>query len=290
VDSSTYLLSDGWLTLWKSAPPSSEIVEDMKSEEEKSNWYNPFMYSSEETDLSYNEVSPEKSGYWFNPFLDSPSDIQENGSEEPGSNSWYSWYYTKSHNKSVGELADKNIPFCTERKKFLCPNLKDQFKAAVCCNSNWLARGSSLNTGDECMIDLNEMERQCAIRTCYKTPDSLAEGSWNTDGCSYSPDYLLSYESCVMHDLCYVTPGTTKKGCDDAMEDNINKIYCDNVNYKDSYSCSLRSKVGRMANKVLSLTDRYFVLSQDEKETCELQDGFMSGSWKYVLRSVQNIY
>jgi hypothetical protein len=35
-------------------------------------------------------------------------------------------------------------------------------------------------------------------------------GKWNTDGCTYVPDLFLNYEACVMHDLCYVTPGVTK--------------------------------------------------------------------------------
>ena len=37
-------------------------------------------------------------------------------------------------------------------------------------------------------------------------------------------------QACVIHDLCYVTPGVTKAECDKVMKDNINKIYCDNVN------------------------------------------------------------
>merc|ERR1711973_327198 len=160
--------------------------------------------------------------------------------------SWYNyiysddWYATRK--MSVDELAEKDIPFCTEKKTFLCPNLKDKFQTKVCCDSHWIAKGASLNTGDECMIDLSEMERQCEIRTCYKSLESVFPGKWNTDGCTFSPDYFHSYEACVLHDLCYVTPGTTKRGCDDAMEDNINKIYCDNLNYKDSYPCAIRSK------------------------------------------------
>ena len=38
----------------------------------------------------------------------------------------------------------------------------------------------------------------------------LCSGQWNTDGCTYVPDLFLNYEACVMHDLCYVTPGVTK--------------------------------------------------------------------------------
>jgi len=188
--------------------------------------------------------------------------------------------------ESVDTLAEKNINVCSEDKKvFLCPNLRQSFAARVCCDSNWLAKGANLNTGDECMIDLREMERQCEFRTCYKSPEYGETDFWNTDGCTLSPDYMLSYEACVMHDLCYVTPGTTKKGCDDAMEENIKKIYCENVNYADSYSCAIRSRVGDFASKILSLTDRYYEAAAQEREGCELQDGYMTGTWKYVLRS-----
>jgi len=59
----------------------------------------------------------------------------------------------------------------------------------------------------------------------------LVDGKFNTtDGCTYIPDVLLNYESCVIHDLCYVTPGVTKTECDEVMKENINKIYCENVN------------------------------------------------------------
>ncbi len=37
-------------------------------------------------------------------------------------------------------------------------------------------------------------------------------GKWNTDGCTYVPDLFLNFEACVMHDLCYISPGATKVG------------------------------------------------------------------------------
>ena len=52
----------------------------------------------------------------------------------------------------------------------------------------------------------------------------------NTNGCSFIPDILLNHEACVIHDLCYVTPGASKTQCDDSMQKNINRVYCDNVN------------------------------------------------------------
>lgn len=59
----------------------------------------------------------------------------------------------------------------------------------------------------------------------------VENGHFNiSDGCSFIPDKLLNYEACVIHDLCYITPGVTKEDCDRVMEDNINTIYCNNVN------------------------------------------------------------
>ena len=40
----------------------------------------------------------------------------------------------------------------------------------------------------------------------------------------------MQIKACVIHDLCYVTPGVSKEECDEVMKENINKIYCDNVN------------------------------------------------------------
>ena len=87
------------------------------------------------------------------------------------------------------------------------------------------------------------MADQCNIFSCYGNTDN---GTYSTDGCTYIPDIMLNYEvaivvwsnmflysavqSCVIHDLCYVTPGVTKEDCDEVMKDNINEIYCNNVN------------------------------------------------------------
>ena len=68
---------------------------------------------------------------------------------------------------------------------------------------------------------------QCTVFSCYGVED----GHFNiSDGCSFIPDVLLNYESCVIHDLCYITPASTKPSCDRFMEANMNSIYCDNVN------------------------------------------------------------
>jgi len=238
----------GYLSSWF-GPKSADNIQD-----EDSKW------------LSYIYSSPEK--------------------EVKDEEAWYSSIFrTASDDTSSEEFAEVET-FCTAKKTFLCPNLKQHFQAPVCCDSNWIAKGANLNTGDECFIDLAEMEKQCDIRTCYKAKaEENSESVWSTDGCTMSPDYFLSYESCVMHDLCYVTPGTTKEGCDNAMEDNINKIYCENVNYKDSYSCYVRSKVGDFANKVMSLTDRWYKASESERKNCTLEESVLTGTWKYLLRA-----
>ena len=79
------------------------------------------------------------------------------------------------------------------------------------------------------------MLEQCTVFSCYGVED----GHFNiSDGCSFIPDVLLNYESCVIHDLCYITPASTKPVCDRFMEANMNSIYCDNVNrYLTSLPC-----------------------------------------------------
>ncbi len=55
-----------------------------------------------------------------------------------------------------------------------------------------------------------------SLLTVQKVGRSLTSvctsGKWNTDGCTYVPDLFLNFEACVMHDLCYITPGATKVG------------------------------------------------------------------------------
>ena len=87
--------------------------------------------------------------------------------------------------------------------------------------------GSPIGLGSKCWVDMGALERQCSIFSCYKE-GNITLG--NNNGCSYIPDRMLNYEACVIHDLCYVTPGTNKTACDNAMEKNIVTIYCDNLN------------------------------------------------------------
>jgi len=109
----------------------------------------------------------------------------------------------------------------------------------------------------------------------------LVDGKFNTtDGCTYIPDVLLNYESCVIHDLCYVTPGVTKTECDEVMKENINKIYCENVNIFEQRLCSLRAS---FAAKALEWTDRYFLAAGLERETCQRTDSLLTRMWKYSL-------
>jgi hypothetical protein len=52
-----------------------------------------------------------------------------------------------------------------------------------------------------------------AVQKVERTLSSVCtSGKWNTDGCTYVPDLFLNFEACVMHDLCYITPGATKVG------------------------------------------------------------------------------
>ena len=104
---------------------------------------------------------------------------------------------------------------------------RGKFSAQTCCSSLWLSIGAPLGLGNECWIDRNQMVDQCSVYSCYGTED----GHFNiSDGCSLVPDVLLNYDSCVIHDLCYITPGATKPLCDHFMQENMNTIYCDNVN------------------------------------------------------------
>ena len=73
--------------------------------------------------------------------------------------------------------------------------------------------------------------RKATISTQIFFSCSVDNGHFNiSDGCTWLPDQLLNYEACVIHDLCYITPGLTKSTCDEVMQENINLIYCNNVN------------------------------------------------------------
>ena len=65
------------------------------------------------------------------------------------------------------------------------------------------------------------------------------------NGCSYVPNTLFNEEACNIHDLCYITPGASKKECDDTFVDNILRIYCDNVNVLERLACTGKYKSKR---------------------------------------------
>jgi len=168
-------------------------------------------------------------------------------------------------------------PVCTT-KVLTCPDYRQTFTADACCSPLWHSVGSPLGLGNECWVDLDKMAEQCSIFSCY---GNLINGTFNsTDGCTYIPDILLNYESCVIHDLCYVTPGVTKAGCDSVLQDNINKIYCDNVNVYERKICSVRAS---LASTALEWTDKYFVAAGVERETCQIADSWLTRIWKYSL-------
>merc|ERR1712183_80652 len=166
------------------------------------------------------------------------------------------------------------------QKILTCPDGVGKFSASTCCSSLWLSIGAPLGLGNECWTDLEQMLEQCTVFSCY----GVAEGHFNiSDGCSFIPDVLLNYESCVIHDLCYITPASTKPTFDRFMETNMNSIYCDNVNRYERALCKMRAK---MASKALGWTDRYFVASGLMRENCEMSDGWLDRIWKFTKSSV----
>ena len=58
----------------------------------------------------------------------------------------------------------------------------------------------------------------------------------------FSTVYYLQ-AACNIHDLCYITPGSTKKACDDTFVENIILIYCDNVNVFERIACRGRAQL-----------------------------------------------
>ena len=93
----------------------------------------------------------------------------------------------------------------------------------------------------------------------------------------------MTLQACVIHDLCYVTPGVTKAECDDVMADNINKIYCDNVNRYERQICSARAAAAR---SVLGWTDSHFTEARREREECSVADSFVTQLWKFSVNSL----
>jgi len=72
----------------------------------------------------------------------------------------------------------------------------------------------------------------------------------------------------------------SKTECDDVMKDNINKIYCDNVNTYERALCSVRASLAATA---LEWTDLYFVAAGIAREKCQLADSLLTRIWKYSV-------
>ena len=78
---------------------------------------------------------------------------------------------------------------------------------------------------------------------------------------------LFNEAACNIHDLCYITPGASKKFCDDTFVENIVSAYCDNVNVLERLSCTGRAQ---LAGAVVSAIDSFYDDSAETRETCGL--------------------
>jgi len=151
-----------------------------------------------------------------------------------------------------------------------CPDPTHTFSSKACCSSLWLNLGSTVGLGNECTIDMGDMEAGCPMYDCYKN-DSTAE--LNVNGCSYVPNTLFNEAACNIHDLCYITPGSTKQGCDDTFVENIILIYCDNVNIFERIACRGRAQ---LAGAVVSAIDSFYDDSEELRRSCSQTDGSMA--------------
>ena len=71
----------------------------------------------------------------------------------------------------------------------------------------------------------------------------MQTGELNANGCSWVPNTLFNEAACNIHDLCYITPGASKRDCDQTFVSNIISIYCDNVNPLERLSCVGRAQL-----------------------------------------------
>ena len=85
------------------------------------------------------------------------------------------------------------------------------------------------------------------------------------NGCTGVPNTLFNEAACNIHDLCYITPGATKKECDDTFVDNIVRVYCDNVNVLERLACTGRAQ---LAGAVVSAIDSFYDDSAETRATC----------------------
>jgi len=79
--------------------------------------------------------------------------------------------------------------------------------------------------------------------------------------------------ACNIHDLCYITPGSTKQGCDDTFVENIILIYCDNVNIIERIACRGRAQ---LAGAVVSAIDSFYDDSEELRRSCSQTGGSMA--------------
>ena len=143
-----------------------------------------------------------------------------------------------------------------------CPSPSISFTAQACCSSLWLSLGSPVGLGNECSIDMSEMTAACPMYDCYT---NKTDGSLNVNGCSYVPNTLFNVGACNIHDLCYITPGASKKECDDTFVDNILRIYCDNVNVVERLACTGRAQ---LAGAVVSAIHTFYDESEEVRAGC----------------------
>ena len=185
---------------------------------------------------------------------------------------------------------------CTEVTLW-CPEPTTSFTTRACCSSLWLSLGAPVGLGNECNIDMADMESKCAMYDCYK---NKTDGTLNVNGCSYVPNTLFNLAACNIHDLwkavnliinylsrqflqkkcflltcfslyqigatpSYITPGASKKDCDDTFVENIVRVYCDNVNVVERLSCIGRAQV---AGAVVSAIDSFYDESEEIRSGC----------------------
>jgi len=143
-----------------------------------------------------------------------------------------------------------------------CPDPTLTFTTRACCSSLWLNLGAPVGLGNECTIDMEDMQDGCPMYDCYR---NKTNGELNVNGCTGVPNTLFNEAACNIHDLCYITPGATKKDCDDTFVDNIVRVYCDNVNVLERLACTGRAQ---LAGAVVSAIDSFYDDSAETRATC----------------------
>jgi len=153
-----------------------------------------------------------------------------------------------------------------------CPDSSHSFTASACCEEGvcFLEHGSQ------------SIARMCPIYSCYHyNPTSKRFGSQN--GCSVVPNTWLNREACIIHDLCYMTPGANQKQCDDNMLANTAAIHFENAETGRTFP-DLAVNVGF---HYLGIGDSAFQLSQFlSKQTQCHQLGVQRSTLNFKRRTV----